>query len=55
MCEHAERTSAPATLSAHYFSLLNYPLFKPQINLSSRSLIFNPPAGELCLLSVEEK
>jgi len=54
MCEHAERTSDPAALSAVLFSLLNYPLLKPQINLSSRSLIFNPPAGELRLLSVEE-
>ena len=54
MCEHTEGTSAPATLSAVLFSLLNHPLFKPPVNPSSRSLIFNPPAGELRLLSVEE-
>ena len=54
MCEPTERTSAPAALSVTLFSLPNYPLFKPQINLSFRSLIFNPPAGELRLLSVEE-
>ena len=54
MCEHAERTPDPATLSPVLFSLLNYPLFKPQINPSFRSLIFNPPAGELRLSSVEE-
>ena len=55
MCEHTERTSAPATLSAVPFSLLNHPSFKPRINVSSRSLIFYPPAGELRLLSIEEK
>ena len=54
MCEITERTPALATLSTVLFSLLNHPLFKPQINLFSRSLIFNPTAGELRLFSVEE-